>query len=42
MIISIDVWSITYKNRCREEKVLEAIESFRKPLLDIGIRVMLK
>ena len=42
MTIELESWSIAYKNRCREDKVLEAIELFRQPLLDIGIKVIVK
>jgi hypothetical protein len=39
MTIELDPFEIAYKNRCREDKVIEAIEAFRKPLNDIFIKV---
>ena len=40
--IIFDTWEISYRNRCREEKVIEAINSFRKSLNEIGFNPIIK
>jgi len=37
-----DTWEISYMNRCREDKVIEAINLFEKPLKKLGFNPIIK